>query len=279
MPVVAEMDCTPQDVRNWIDLRIEAMWVESGRSRWRVNLGTIAIVIAAVLASEWFARNLNWRYAGPAMMAYGAMIVLCGLASHLAGMFFRSRRVSNAEMYVTPRPAADALLVWTSHVVVPSVLLLGVVALHAAWPLPDYARRTQVRLAQGTILITWAAVLLLCVVPFLFRRWRAWRVRRGLEAAFRRREIWQRLEAGDEGIILDDRHTRIEFRWHAVERFVESPEIFLIALTNGHVEFFPKHCFGPGQCDEFRALLRRNVHRQTRGFPVEAAPQPAVGHP
>lgn len=66
-------------------------------------------------------------------------------------------------------------------------------------------------------------------------------------------------EISDQGIHVVTSFSDAQMKWNSFVRFLESNDIFMVFIAQWNFIVFPKRAFAPGEADEFRALLRRNV--------------------
>jgi hypothetical protein len=66
-------------------------------------------------------------------------------------------------------------------------------------------------------------------------------------------------EISDQGIQITTPFSEGLLKWNGFIRFLESKDIFMIFMAQWNFVILPKRSFGPGEADEFRALLRRNI--------------------
>ena len=86
-------------------------------------------------------------------------------------------------------------------------------------------------------------------------------------------QLRRRMDADERGVIIDDGQAKIEMAWVAIRRFVESPNLFLLYLSNDSFHMIPKRAFDGSDGEAFRELLRANIQPMTRAFPVLPAEQ------
>jgi YcxB-like protein len=68
-------------------------------------------------------------------------------------------------------------------------------------------------------------------------------------------------EISDQGIHVVTPFSDVQMKWTGFVRFLESKDIFMVFVAQWNFIIFPKRAFGPGETDEFRALLQQNVTR------------------
>jgi hypothetical protein len=92
---------------------------------------------------------------------------------------------------------------------------------------------------------------------------RGWRAQPNLQ-------LGRRIEVGETSLVIDDSQTRMEFKWNAFLRHVESPNLFVLLPNEMMLVMIPKRALGgDAQVAEFRRLLDERVARPTvPGFPV-----------
>jgi hypothetical protein len=80
----------------------------------------------------------------------------------------------------------------------------------------------------------------------------------------------KRLEVSDDGVVLSDAVSRSEQRWPAFSHAVETPNLFLLYLSNFSFQMVPKRGFASAaEADEFREIVRRMIlERPGPAFPV-----------
>lgn len=66
-------------------------------------------------------------------------------------------------------------------------------------------------------------------------------------------------EMSDQGIHVVTPFSDSQIKWNGFVRFLESKDIFMVFIAQWNFIVFPKRGFGPGETDEFRALLQQNV--------------------
>ena len=66
-------------------------------------------------------------------------------------------------------------------------------------------------------------------------------------------------EISDEGIQVITPFSNAQIKWNGLIRFLESSDIFMVFIAQWNFLIFPKRAFGPGEADEFRVALQRNV--------------------
>ena len=68
---------------------------------------------------------------------------------------------------------------------------------------------------------------------------------------------------------IGDVSSVMQSKWLAVQRFIETPTLFLLMLGDYTFHMVPKRALGesPRAADEFRALLRMKVQAPTSAFP------------
>lgn len=69
-------------------------------------------------------------------------------------------------------------------------------------------------------------------------------------------------EISDQGIHFVTPFSEGLTKWNGFVRFLESNKIFMVFIAQWNFVIFPKRAFAPGEADEFRILLRRNVAPQ-----------------
>ena len=69
-------------------------------------------------------------------------------------------------------------------------------------------------------------------------------------------------EISDQGIHIVTPFSDGQLKWNSFVRFLESNDIFMLFIAQWNFIIFPKRAFAPGETDEFRALLQRNVTPQ-----------------
>jgi hypothetical protein len=95
---------------------------------------------------------------------------------------------------------------------------------------------------------------------------RGWRLQPNLQ-------LGRRVTIGDECIVVNDAQVRAEYKWSALQRYVESVNLFVLLPSEMILVMIPKRAFaGPADVDQFRALLDERVVRPAvPGFPVATA--------
>jgi hypothetical protein len=79
---------------------------------------------------------------------------------------------------------------------------------------------------------------------------------------------WQ---VNDAGVVVDSGHSRSEIGWPAFRRYLETPALFMLYVSEFSFHMIPKRAFADeAQIEEFRDLLRRHIQPQTQAFPVIA---------
>jgi preprotein translocase subunit YajC len=78
------------------------------------------------------------------------------------------------------------------------------------------------------------------------------------------------LDADEAGVAMVDGVSRSEYRWDAFQSVRETPNLFVLYLSDFSMMMVPKRAFdAPASIDEFRELLRRQVaDRPAPAFPV-----------
>jgi YcxB-like protein len=66
-------------------------------------------------------------------------------------------------------------------------------------------------------------------------------------------------EISDEGVHIVTLFSDSKMQWGRFVRFLESDEIFMVFLAQWLFLIFPKRAFVPGDADQLRMLLQRNV--------------------
>jgi len=66
-------------------------------------------------------------------------------------------------------------------------------------------------------------------------------------------------EISDQGIHVSTPFSDGLLKWNAFVRFLESNGIFMVFIAQWNFVIFPKRAFAPGDADEFRATLQRNI--------------------
>jgi hypothetical protein len=66
-------------------------------------------------------------------------------------------------------------------------------------------------------------------------------------------------EVSEQGIRVITPYSDSQLRWNGLVRFLESSDIFMVFIAHWNFLIFPKRAFAPGEADEFRAALQRNV--------------------
>jgi len=67
------------------------------------------------------------------------------------------------------------------------------------------------------------------------------------------------MEASDAGVRMSSPTEDSQMKWATFIRALESDRIFMLFQAEWLFNVLPKHAFSPGDVDEFRELLRRNV--------------------
>jgi len=66
-------------------------------------------------------------------------------------------------------------------------------------------------------------------------------------------------EISDQGIHVTTPFSDGLLKWNAFVRFLESKDIFMVFIAQWNFVIFPKRAFAPGEAEEFRAVLQRNI--------------------
>jgi hypothetical protein len=66
-------------------------------------------------------------------------------------------------------------------------------------------------------------------------------------------------EISDQGIHFTTPFSEGLLKWNGFVRFLESKEIFMLFIAQWNFVVLPKRAFAPGEADEFRTLLQRNI--------------------
>jgi YcxB-like protein len=66
-------------------------------------------------------------------------------------------------------------------------------------------------------------------------------------------------EISDQGIHMITQFSDGHMKWNGFVRFLESNNIFMVFVAQWNFVIFPKRAFAPGEADEFRATLQRNI--------------------
>jgi len=66
-------------------------------------------------------------------------------------------------------------------------------------------------------------------------------------------------EISDQGIHVTTPFSEGLLKWNSFIRFLESEDIFMVFIAQWNFIIFPKRAFTPGEADEFRAVLQRNI--------------------
>jgi hypothetical protein len=77
------------------------------------------------------------------------------------------------------------------------------------------------------------------------------------------------LEADETLIRIVEPSARTEHDWHVFRRFIETPNLFLLVISEHYFHTIPKRAFADrGQESQFRDLLVRNIEKRPVAFPV-----------
>jgi hypothetical protein len=83
------------------------------------------------------------------------------------------------------------------------------------------------------------------------------------------------LVASDDGIVIADAITSLNYHWPAIQKWGETGSLFLLFVSGLSFHMVPKRAFGSaGALDSFRQMLANATERGERGFPVLAAQAP-----
>jgi hypothetical protein len=267
--VVADFELTVDDLKHATAAHVEANRRGLGRSRWRYTAAWVFAVLIMTTFSELMSRHLNWRYAGVVLCAGGMIACTLALVTMVLGLRQRDPNRQPVEQFVTLPPAWVNRLDWVLSLGVPLALFAAVVLLHQMRPTPPAPGRAPRWAQEFLVFWPWLPVLACC----------AWMIYRTIRSIGAFERLWKqnptfqlrhRLEAGDLGLLIDNSRTRVETRWFAWKRFVETPQQFLLYSPDGNFHFIPKRGFAAeAQVDEFRDLLRRHVQGSAQGFPVQ----------
>ncbi len=266
-----EFDYVVADLKQAVLAHAEAVRIANRRSRWGLHARWLLVVSTLVGTTQFMYVNLNAPWAGRTLYVIGTVgMVIGGLMIGLS--FMREAQTRPVEQFVTPPSAAHHWIGWLLFAGVPFALFVVQMMFDTPWDassLPVLPGRPA-WLPLFHLLFPWVlifAYIALRILRALTRTTAAKVWKR--TAAF---QLHHRVEADDANFIIDDGRKRSEIRWHAFERFVETPEHFLIYGSAHGFTIIPKRSFGsPAGADEFRELLRRNVRGKAQGFAVATA--------
>ncbi len=118
-----------------------------------------------------------------------------------------------------------------------------------------------------------AAAVYLCISALTGRR-------RALKRGWRSQpmlQVRQTIDVGAASLTVDDSQTRADFKWNAFQRFVETPNLFVLLPSEMSLVIVPKRAFTTAESNtEFRQILEARVQRPSPGFPVALATRELV---
>jgi hypothetical protein len=113
--------------------------------------------------------------------------------------------------------------------------------------------------SQWAVMMRPAIIVLLVWFCLLFVLWYTnflWRWQYSKIDALKREFI---AEVDEEGITSSTEVARSEMKWTVFIRWYEGKKAFLLYTQPRLFHIYPKRAFGPGEVDEFRALLQRRI--------------------
>lgn len=87
-------------------------------------------------------------------------------------------------------------------------------------------------------------------------------LRRFFRNAYRKDQRFQQeftTEASDAGVHMESPTEDSHMKWQSFTRYLESEQSFLLFQADWIFNIIPKRAFAPGEADQFRDLLHRNV--------------------
>jgi hypothetical protein len=66
-------------------------------------------------------------------------------------------------------------------------------------------------------------------------------------------------EISDQGIYIITPFSDAHMKWNSFVRYLESTDIFMVFIAQWNFIIVPKRAFAPGEADQFRVLLQRNI--------------------
>jgi hypothetical protein len=174
---------------------------------------------------------------------------------------FDDYREANRAVFRSQRRAWYRWLGWT--LLFTFAALLGLVLITVTIANRATGQSVWPELKRNAIVLAAAVWLLYSALSARSRHIRrGWRAQPALQ-------LGQRLEISDTSLVTDDSQTRVEFKWNAFVRFVESRNVFVLMPTEMSLVIIPKRAFPNAEAvQDFRRLLETRVLRPAPGFPV-----------
>ena len=105
---------------------------------------------------------------------------------------------------------------------------------------------------------SWAPSIFCVVWGMFLLLWRRFALSRSFAKAKGLQQAFD-VEISDDGVELSNRNGKTLSRWPAIEKFVESDDLFLLFCGQRTFHAIPKRAFAAGDADRFRELLSQKV--------------------